>query len=205
MAGDSYSLRGIWSAALTGSLIIAFGMGCQAAFAPTVVVSCPARTAAPPDCDLRWLVAFDNVTVRHTSLPSLQPVGEIVDTSPGGRASIRQGTRSEAVTLYLDTTAGPVRTIMWGDHLSLQRELRDPLRGYFSNAHASAIELTMTPSRWVDPGGTADNRLERRPHPMRLVANAIVGFGLLFWIWLPVQVVMFVARRTRRGIPPDSR
>ena len=50
-------------------------------------------------------------------------------------------------------------------------------------------------SRWVD--GTADNRLERRAHPMRLVGNAIVGVGLLFWIWLPVQMVMFVARRNR--------
>ena len=197
MASDSYSLRGIWSAALTGALIIAFGIGCQAAFAPTVVVSCPARTAAAPDCELRWLVAFDKVTVRHTALPSLQPVGEIVDTSPGSRVSNRQGTRSEAVTLYLNTAAGPVRTIMWGDHLSLQRELRDPLRSYFSDAHASAIELTMSPSRWVDPGGTGDNRLERKPHPMRLVASAIVGFGLLFWIWLPVQIVRFVGRRNR--------
>jgi hypothetical protein len=195
MATGSYTLRGIWSAALTGALIIAFGIGCQAAFAPTVMVSCPARTAAAPNCDLRWLVAFDKVTVRHTSLPSLQTVGEIVDTSPGGRVSVRQGTRTEAVTLYLNTTAGPVRTIMWGDHLSLQRELRDPLRSYLSDADAPAIELTMSPSRWVDPGGTADNRLERRAHPMRLVASAIVGFGLLFWIWLPVQIVMFVARR----------
>ena len=197
MASASYTLRGIWSAALTGALIIAVGIGCQAAFAPTVVVSCPARTAADPDCDLRWLVAFDTVTVRHTALPSLQPVGEIVDTSPGRRVSVRQGTRTEAVTLYLNTTAGPVRTIMWGDHLSLQRELRDPLRSYFSDAHASAIELTMSPSRWVDPGGTADNRLERKAHPMRLVANALIGFGLLFWIWLPVQIVSIVSRRNR--------
>jgi hypothetical protein len=197
VASAPYTLRGIWSSALCGAVLIALGCGCQAAFAPTVVVSCPARTAAAPDCDLRWLVAFDQVTVRHTSLPSLQPVGEIVDTSPGGRVSNPRGSRSEAVTLYLNTTAGPVRTIMWGDHLSLQRELRDPLRAYFSDAHAPAIELTMSPSRWVDPGGTADNRLARRPHPMRLVANAIVAFGLLFWIWLPVQIVMFATRRNR--------
>ena len=197
MAGDSYTLRGIWSSAVTGALIIASGIGCQAAFAPTVVVSCPARTAAAPDCDLRWLVAFDKVTVRHTPLPSLQPVGEIVDTSPGGRVSTRQGSRSEAVTLYLNTTAGAVRTIMWVDHLSLQRELRDPLRTYLGDAHASAIALTMRPSRWVDPGGTADNRLVRRAHPLRLVANAIVVVGLLCWIWLPVQIVRFVTRRNR--------
>ena len=195
MASDAYSLRGTWSAALTGAFIVAVGMGCQAAFAPTVRVSCPARTSTAPDCDLRWLVAFDKVTVRHTPLPSLQPVGEIVDTSPA-RVSTRQG-RTEAVTLYLNTAAGPVRTIMWGDHLSLQRELRDPLQSYFADAHAPAIELTMWPSRWVDPGGTADNRLERRPHPMRMVANAFICVGLLFWIWLPVQIVMFVAGRNR--------
>jgi hypothetical protein len=81
--------------------------------------------------------------------------------------------------------------------MSLQRDLRDPLRSYFDDAHASAMELTMSPSSWVDPGGTADNRLVRRPHPIRLVANAIVGVGLLCWIWLPVQIVMFAARRNR--------
>jgi hypothetical protein len=194
MADSPYTLRGIWSAALTGAGIIALACGCQAAFAPTVRVSCPARNSAAPDCDLRWLVAFDRVTVRHTPLPALQSVGEIVDTSPSRQVSVRQGTRAEAVTLYLNTAAGPVRTIMWGDHLSLQRELRDPLRSYLGDDHASAIELTMWPSRWVDPGGTADNRLVRRAHPMRLVAHAFVIAGLLFWIWLPVQIVMVVAR-----------
>ena len=195
MASAPYTLRGIWSAALTGACLIALGCGFQAAFAPTVRVSCPARSSAAPDCDLRWLVAFDMITIRHTPLPALQPVGEIVDTSSGSRRSSRSN--AEAVTLYLNTSAGPVRTIMWGDHLTLQRDLRDPLRSYFGDAHASAIELTMWPSRWVDPGATADNRLERRAHPIRLVANAIVVLGLLFWIWLPVQIVMFVARRNR--------
>jgi hypothetical protein len=188
MASAPYTLRGIWSAALTGAFLIAFASGCQAAFAPTVRVSCPARTSAAPNCDLRWLVAFDMMPVRHTPLPALQPVGEIVNTAPARRGG--------ATTLYLNTSAGPVRTIMWGDHLSLQRDLQDPLRSYFGNARASAIELTMWPSRWADPGGTADNRLVRRPHPMRLVANAIIVVGLLFWIWLPVQIVMFVARRS---------
>jgi hypothetical protein len=195
MASDSSTLRGIWSAALTGALIIACGLGCQAAFAPTVRVTCPARTSTAPDCDLRWLVAFDLVPIRHTPLPALQPVGEIVDTESGTRRISRSN--AEAVTLYLDTSAGPVRTIMWGDHLSLQRELRDPLQSYFSDPQAPAIELTMWPSRWVDPGGTADNRLERRAHPMRLVAHAIVVVGLLFWIALPVQVVRFLTGRNR--------
>ena len=196
MASDPYSFRGIWSAALTGALIIAFACGCQAAFAPTVRVSCPARTSAAPDCDMRWLVAFDMIPVRHTALPALQPVGEIVDTS-GGRVSTRRGRSGEAVTLYLNTSAGPVRTIMWGDHLSLQQDLQEPLRSYLADTNASAIDLTMRPSRWVDPGGADDNRLERKSHPIRLVANAIVGVGLLFWVWLPVQIVMFVTRRNR--------
>jgi hypothetical protein len=184
-----YTLRGIWSAAVTGACLIAFGCGCQAAFAPTVRVSCPARTSAAPDCDLRWLVAFDMMPIRHTPLPSLQPGSEIVQTAPSRRGG--------ATTMYLNTAAGPVRTIMWGDHLSLQRDLRDPLHSYFGDAHASAIELTMWPSRWVDPGGDAANRLVRKPHPIRLVGNAIVGLGLLFWVWLPVQVVMFLAGRNR--------
>jgi len=188
MASAPYSLRSIWSAAITGAFIIAFACGCQAAFAPTVRVSCPARSSAAPDCDLRWLVAFDMVPIRHTPLPALQPVGEIVNTAPGSR-------HGGATTLYLDTSAGRVRTIMWGDHLSLQRDLRDPLHAYFGDAHAPAIELTMWPSWWTDPGGNADDRLVRRPHPVRVVANALVVAGLLCWVWLPVQMVMLLARR----------
>lgn len=187
MAGGSYALRGIWSTALTGACLLAFGCGLQAAFAPTVRVSCPARTAAAPDCELRWLVAFDMVPIRHTSLPALQPVGEIVNTAPARKGG--------ATTLYLDTSAGPVRAIMWGDHLSLQRDLLEPLHRYFDDPHASAIDLMMRPSRWVDPGGTADNRLVRKAHPIRLVANAIVGLGLLCWIYLPVQIAGLATRR----------
>jgi hypothetical protein len=189
MASAPYTLRNIWSTALTGACLIALASGCQAAFAPTVRVSCPARTSVAPDCDLRWLVAFDKVPIRHTPLPALQPVGEIVSTAPTRRGG--------ATTLFLNTSAGSVRTIMWGDHLSLQRDLRDPLRSYFSDAHAPAIELTMWPSWWTDPGGNADNRLVRRPHPIRVVANAFVVVGLLFWIWLPVQIVRFVTRGSR--------
>ena len=189
MNSDPYTLRGIRSSVLTGALIIAFGCGCQAAFAPTVRVSCPARTSATADCDLRWLVAYDVLPVRHTLLPALQSVGEIVRTG--------NGRRGDSSTMYLNTAAGPVRTIMWGDHLSLQKELYDPLQSYFADAHASAIDLTMWPSRWVDPGGTADNRLLRKPHPVRLVANTLIAVGLLFWIALPIQIVMFAVRRNQ--------
>jgi hypothetical protein len=120
----------------------------------------------------------------------IQSVGEIVQTAPS-----RSG---GATTLYVNTAAGPVRTIMWGDHLALQQDLRDPLRRYLADAHAPAIELTMAPRRWVDPGGTGDDRLERRAHPMRLAGNAIVSVGLLFWVWLPVQAATFVARLRAR-------
>ena len=190
MSSDPYTLRGIWSSTLIGALVIAFACGIQAAFAPTVRVSCPARTSATSDCDLRWLVAFDMIPVRHTPLPALQSAGEIVKTSDSRRGN--------AATMYLNTAAGPVRTIMWGDHLSLQTELRDPLQNYFADPNASAIDLTMWPSRWVDPGGSADNRLVRKAHPIRLLANAIIGVGLLFWIWLPVQMVMAAAGRNRQ-------
>ena len=167
MSGDPSTLRGIWRAALAGACLIALGCGLQAAFAPTVRVSCPARSSEAPDCDLSWLVAFDLVPVRHAALPALQSVGEIVQTAPS-----RSG---GATTLYLNAASGPVRAIMWGDHLSLQRDLRDPLRRYLADAHAPGVELTMAPSRWVDPGGTGDDRLERRAHPMRLAGNVQIN------------------------------
>src|SRR5262245_6160293 len=119
MAGDHHPFRGIWTAFLTGAGICALACGFQALFARTVRVPCPPRTATAPGCTLRWLVAFDTVTVRRTPLPALQPVGELVPTNPGSR-------RGSASTLYLNTADGPVRTIMWGDQLSLQKELRDP-------------------------------------------------------------------------------
>ena len=173
MASDAYTLRGIWTAALTGLCLIALACGFQAAFSPTVRVSCPARTSAAPDCELRWLVAFDLVTLRHTPLPALESVNEIEQT-----AASRSG---GATTLYLNTAAGRVRTIMWGgDHVELQG-LRDPLRAYLADAQASPLEVTIWPAR----------------APVRLIANAIVCVGLLFWIWLPVQVAMVVARRIR--------
>lgn len=190
MATDYYTVRKIFTGALKGFLLIALGCGFQALFAPTVQVTCPARTAPEaPDCEMRWLAAFDMITVRRVSLPALQPVGEIVSTAPS-----RQG---GATTLFLNTSTGPVRTIMWGDHLSLQRDLRDPFHAYFAGAQAPAIALTMWPSRWVDPGGNAANRMVRRAHPVRLVANGLVVVGLLFWIWLPVQIVVVLARWLR--------
>jgi hypothetical protein len=187
LASDHLTLNGIGRTAFKGLLLIALGCGFQACM-PTVRVSCPPRSSVAPDCDLRWLVAFESVSIRHTPLPALKPVGEIERTAPGSRGR---------AVLYLDTAAGRVRTSMWGEHMSLQKDLHEPLRAYFGDPHASAIELTMRPTRWTDPGGNAANRLVRQSHPVWLFANALVGLGLLFWIWLPVQIVRSVARRSR--------
>ncbi len=174
MASDPHTLRGIWAAVLTGLCLIALGCGFQAAFAPTVRISCPARTSAAPDCDLYWLVAFDVVPIRHTRLTALESVSEIERTAPTRRGG--------ATTLYLDTAAGRVRAILWGgNHVELQA-LRDPLRAYLADVHAAPLDVTMWP--------TFEN-------PVRMIANVVVSVGLLFWIWLPVQVATVVLRRLR--------
>src|SRR4051812_41573330 len=56
------------------------------AFSPTVRVSCPARTSGAPDWELRWLVAFDIVTIRHTPLPALESVSEVEETAGAAAA-----------------------------------------------------------------------------------------------------------------------
>ena len=70
---------------------------------------------------------------------------------------------------------------MWGDHIELQR-FRESIVKYLKDAHASPLEVTMSPST----------------HPWRMVASGIVCVGLLFWIWLPVQIVA-VFRRSVKG------
>ena len=55
----------------------------------------------------------------------------------------------------------------------------------------------MRHSNWVDPGGEAANGFVPKPHPIRQVTNAIVVVGLLFWVWLPVQIVKLVTGRNR--------
>ena len=99
--------------------------------------------------------------------------------------------------LYFDTAAGRVSAVRWGDQMSLQKDLQEPLRAYFADAHAAAIEATMRPTRWVDPGGNAANRLVRKMHPGRIAANVLIVGGLLFWMWLPVQLVTSLMRSTR--------
>lgn len=173
MATDPSTLRGVVNSAIIGFCLIALACGFHAAFSPTVRVNCPARTAAAPDCELRWLVAFDRLTVRYVPLPGLGPVGEIVKTAPS-----RSG---GATTLYLDTTAGRVRTILWGGHPVELQGLRDPLRAYLANPQAGPIELTMWPSEV----------------PIRLISNSIVAVGLLYWVSMPFQLAGILARRLR--------
>jgi hypothetical protein len=188
MAEQTESQGGIGATAFKGLLLIALGCGLEALF-PTVQVSCPARTAAAPDCDLRSLIAFDQLTVRHSPLPALQPVGEIEWTRPA---------RSKGTPmLYFDTAAGRVSAISWGDQMSLQKDLQEPLRAYLADSHAAAIEVTMRPTRWVDPGGNAANRLVRKTHPGKIAANVLIIGGLLFWLWLPVQLVTSLKRSLR--------
>lgn len=189
---DNTSQGGIGKTAFSGLLLIVMGCGFEACFAPTVQVSCPGRTAAAPDCDLRSLIAFDRVTIRHVPLPALQPVGEIELT--------RHARSKSTEMLYFDTAAGRVSAMSWAsqtNHMSLQKDLQEPLRAYFADAQAPAIEATMRPTRWIDPGGNAANRLVRKSHPAKVVANVLVVSGLLFWIWLPVQLATSIARRTR--------
>lgn len=176
MATDPYTARGIWSAAVTGLCIIALACGLQAAFAPTVRVSCPARTSAPPDCDFRWLVAFDTVPIRRTPLLGLQSAGEVQAMS-SGRST---GRSAPPYSVYLHTAAGRVRTILWGDYIELQK-FREPIVKYLDDKHAAPLEVTMWPST----------------HPWRMVGNGIVCLGLLFWVWLPVQIVVFLTRQIR--------
>ncbi len=184
----SSTAGGIGKTAFTGLLLIVMGCGLESAI-PTVRVSCPARTASAPDCDLRWLIAFDTVTIRHTPLPALQPVGEIELT--------REARSRDTEMLYFYTAAGRVAASRWRDHLALQKDLQEPLRAYFADAHAPAIDLTMRPTRWVDPGGYAADRLVRRTHPVKIAVNVVTGGGLLYWLWLPVQLVTAIGRRAR--------
>jgi hypothetical protein len=188
MADHTASQGGIGTTAFKGLLLIVLGCGLEACF-PTVRVSCPARTAAAPDCDLRSLIAFERVTVRHTPLPALQPVGAI--------ELIRHARSTGTEVLYFNTAAGRVSAARWADHMSLQKDLQEPLQAYFADPHAAAIEVTMRPTRWVDPGGYAANRLVRRTHPGKIAANVLIVGGLLFWMWLPVQLVTSVMRSTR--------
>ena len=109
--------------------MIALGCGIQAATAPTVTVSCPARTAAAPDCSLRWLVAFDSLPVRRTPLPALQSIDQVEGVVGGGSSGAGRRDGGASFTVYLRSAAGRTRAIMWGDHAELQT-FRKPIVKY---------------------------------------------------------------------------
>jgi hypothetical protein len=188
MADPPASRRGIGATAVSGLLLVALGCGFDA-LGPTVRVTCPARSAVAPDCELRWLIAFETLTIRHVPLPALQPVGET-------EVTFHERSRPTEM-LYFDTAAGRVSASRWRDHMSFQKDLQEPLRAYFANPRAAAIEVTMRPVEWVAPTGDASGGLARRTHPVKIVTSVIIGVGLLFWMWIPVQLAMSWRRRSR--------
>ena len=181
MATDPYTWRSIWTSVVIGCCLVAVACAAQAAFAPTVRVTCPARSSAPPDCQMRWLVGFDLIPVRNTPLPGLQSAGEVVESNPGSGSSStgpnRRFASAGAYTVYLQTAAGPVRTIMWGNQMELQW-FREPIVKYLETPDASALAVTMWPSA----------------HPMRKIANGIIVVAVLFWVWLPFQIAGVLRR-----------
>lgn len=178
-AGDTNASRpapGLGQSTFNTVLILALGCGLQTATAPTVTVSCPARTAVAPDCTLRWLVAFDLLPVRHVALAALQSIDEIEalgssSKRPGG------GILGPSFTFYFRSAAGRTRAIPLGDQTEL-REFRDPIVRYLRDVHAPPLEVTMWPS-------TA---------PWRPFASVVIALGLLQGAMVATQLV----RRQRR-------
>lgn len=95
-------------------LILALGCGIQTATAPTVIVSCPARRTAAPDCRLSWLMAFDLLPVRRVALTGLQSVDQI--EALGGSSSSRSRVNGDSTfTFYFRSAVGRTRVIPRGD------------------------------------------------------------------------------------------
>jgi hypothetical protein len=127
-------------------LMITLGCVIQTAVAPTVTVSCPARTAAAPDCSLRWLIAFDSLTVRRTPLPALQSIDQVEGNGGGGSRGAGSRGSGATFTVYLRSAAGRTRAIWLGDYDELQT-FREPIVKYLSDGHAPPLEVTMWPNR----------------------------------------------------------
>jgi hypothetical protein len=153
-------------------LMLTLGCGIQAATAPTVTVSCPARTAAAPDCSLRWLVAFDSLPVRRTPLPALQSIDQVERN--GGSGSRGPGSRGSMATftVYLRSAAGRTRAIWLGDQEEL-RTFREPIVKYLSDEHAPPLEVTMWPNRV----------------PWWWFASVVISLGLLQGTMVLAQIV----------------
>lgn len=117
------------------------------------------------------LYRFDALRSRRCSR-----AGEVEATSS------RRSSKPSVIpySVYLHTAAGRVRTILWGDYMELQK-FREPIVKYLEDKQAPPLEVTMWPST----------------HPWRMIANAIVCVGLLCWVWLPVQIAVFLTRWVR--------
>lgn len=152
-------------------LAIALGCGIQAATAPTVMVSCPARTSAAPDCHLHWLIAFDLLAVRNRPLPALQSIDEVEPVRPGSSSAPRRGAMT-AFTVYFQSAAGRTRAILWGDQTEL-RTFRQPIVNYLQDEHAPPLEVA----------------LRANETPWRWFASAIIGLGMLQGTLVIAQVL----------------
>jgi hypothetical protein len=171
---------GIGRATFNSLLAIALGCGIQAGIAPTVTVSCPARTAAAPDCSLRWLVAFDSLPVRRTSLPALQSVDQVEPVRSGASSGSGRRGGMGAFTFYFRSAAGRTRAIMWGDQEEL-RTFREPIVKYLRDEHAPPLEVTM----WANA------------EPWGWFASVVIGLGLL-------QGAIVLAQLVRRARASSS-
>jgi hypothetical protein len=158
MASDART--GLARATFNSLLVIALGCGLQAYTAPSVVVSCPARTAAAPDCSLRWLIAFGSVPVRRTPLPALQSVDQVEAVRSGPSGGRRGG--DAGFTVYFRSSTGRTRAVTQAEWEEL-RTFRDPIVRYLSNEHAPPLQITMWPNAV----------------PWGWFASVIIGVGLL--------------------------
>jgi hypothetical protein len=170
------SKPGIGTMAFNTVLTVAPGCGFQALTAPTVTVSCPARTSAAPDCSPGWLVAFDTLPIRRTPLPALVSADQL-EGGGGSRRSAGNRRGGASFTFYLRTAAGRVRVLPGGDHDELQR-FRAPIVKYLADEHAPPLDLTIWPNAF----------------PWRWFADLLIGLGLL----QGAIVITRIVRRTRR-------
>ena len=168
MASDTNT--GLARAAFNSLLIIALGCGIQAYAAPSVVVSCPARTAAAPDCSLRWLVAFGSLPVRQIPLPALQSVDQVEAVRSGPSDGRRGG--DAGFTVYLRTATGRTRAVTQAEWEELRR-FREPIVQYLKDEHAPPLYVTMWPNAV----------------PWGWFASVIIGLGLLQGAIVLVQLL----------------
>lgn len=182
MASDADT--GLTRGAFNSLLIIALGCGIQSYAAPAVAVSCPARTAAAPDCSLRWLVAFGSLPVRRIPLPALQAVDQVEAVRSGPSDGRRGG--NAGFTVYLRTATGRTRAVTQAEWEEL-RTFRDPIVQYLKDKHAPPLYVTMWPNAV----------------PWGWFASAIIGLGLLQGASVMVQLLRRARASSSDSTPLD--